>query len=514
MTINEEYTMTGTKKSAGKIFSIVVTVALIFLMAAAIIPGVKGASAVNLGSAGNFAILAKSGITTTGTTKITGNIGVSPIAATSMTGFGLIMDASNQFSRSSLVTGGVYAANYAPPTPATMTAAVSAMEAAYTSAAGQAPDATELYAGNLGGKTLAPGVYKWSTGVLIPASTALTLDGQGNGGAVWIFQIAGDLTMNSASQVVLINGAKAENVYWQIAGGTGVTLGSGAHAEGNILAQKAITMNSGASLNGRALAQTAVTLIANTITAPTSTTAPTAAPTTAAQTTTALPGQTTTTSPGQTTTTSPGQTVTPTTARTGPISTTIKLDVGGGSGVYRVEVTGPENTGLIVTGTVTSPPGQGIGQPSGTVYQYIDLAPAQYTPIDRAVISFTVPVSWLNSNDISPQNVVLQRREGQSWLSLPTTLVKTEGGQVYFTAVSPGLGPFTITGQYTSAAGTVRTAAPASLSPTIVSTVAQPAQPTQLPTTKSPVPAWVPVTAVTGALLIMVVLSGRSGKNS
>jgi hypothetical protein len=147
------------------------------------------------------------------------------------------------------------------------------------------------------------------------------------------------------------------------------------------------------------------------------------------------------------------------------------------------------------------------------VYQYIDLAPAQYTPIDRAVISFTVPVSWLNSNDISPQNVVLQRREGQSWLSLPTTFVKTEGGQVYFTAVSPGLGPFAITGQYTSAAGTVRTAAPASQSPTIVSTVAQPAQPTPIPT-KSPVPAWVPVTAVIGALLVMAVLSGRSGKNS
>jgi hypothetical protein len=143
------------------------------------------------------------------------------------------------------------------------------MQTAYTDAAGRVhPDHTELYAGNLGGKTLAPGLYKWSTGVLIPTSTDLTLDAKGNAGAVWIFQVAGDLTMNSASHIVLINGAKAENVYWQIAGPTSVTIGTGAHVEGNILAQKAITMKSGASLYGRALAQTAVTLIGNTITTP------------------------------------------------------------------------------------------------------------------------------------------------------------------------------------------------------------------------------------------------------
>jgi len=209
---------------------------------------------VDLGLAGNYAILSKSGISTTGTTMVTGNMGVSPIAATAITGFTLSMDPSNQFSTSPLVVGRVYAADYASPTPATLTTSVSNMETAYTDAAGRAPDATELYAGNLGGKTLAPGVYKWSTGVLIPTSTTLTLDAQGNSNAVWIFEVSQDLTMDTASQVVLANSAKPENIYWQIGGGTGVTIEAGAHAKGNILALKAITMKDGATLDGRALA--------------------------------------------------------------------------------------------------------------------------------------------------------------------------------------------------------------------------------------------------------------------
>jgi PKD repeat protein len=226
---------------------------------------------VDLGLAGNYAILSKSGISTTGSTSVTGNMGVSPITATGITGFALSMDPSNQYSTSSLVVGRVYAADYEPPTPATLTTSISNMETAYVDAAGRAPDATELYAGNLGGKTLAPGVYKWSTGVLIPTSTTLTLDAQGNENAVWIFEVAQDLTMDSGSQIVLANGAKPENIYWQIGGGTGVTIEAGAHAKGNILALKAITMKDGATLDGRALAQTAVSLIGNTVTIPTST---------------------------------------------------------------------------------------------------------------------------------------------------------------------------------------------------------------------------------------------------
>jgi PGF-pre-PGF domain-containing protein len=513
MTI-KEYTMIGTKRSTGKIFSIVFTVALICLMAVAIIPSVNAASAVDLGSAGNYAILTKTGITTTGTTKITGNIGVSPIAATAMTGFGLSMDASNQFSRSSLVTGNVYAANYAPPTPATMTTAVSAMEAAYTSAAGQAPDATELYAGNLGGRILAPGVYKWSTGVLIPSATDLTLDAKGNSGAVWVFQVAGDLTMDPASRVVLANGAQAQNVYWQIGGGTGAIIGSGAHAEGNILAAKAITMNSGASLNGRALAQTAVTLIANTITATPSATS------TPAQAQTAVPTSVQTVVPTLTQTVAPTPVPKyepiPTSAPT-DLKTTVPVNVGGISDVTKVDVTGTGNKDMIVTGISAYDPGKNVVTPPGTVYRYFDLVPARYNTVDGVVISFSVRKQWLDDNKISPQSIVLYHLDGgTTWTALPTKLVKNGDAKADYNATSPGFSRFAITAQnYPVTATTVQTAAP------IVSTVAQTpiatqttAQPTPLPTTKSPVPVWVPVSAVICTLLIMAVFSGRKGKNS
>jgi hypothetical protein len=220
-------------------------------------------SPVDLGSAGDFAILTKSGISTTGVTHITGDIGVSPIAATAITGFGLVMDASNQFSKSSLVTGNVYAASYASPTPAKMTAAVSDMEAAYTDAAGRTlPDHTELGGGNIGGMTLFPGLYKWSSGVTIP--TDVTLSGGSDG--VWIFQIDGTLVVSSATHVHLIGGAKARNVFWQVTGQ--VTLGTTSKFVGNILCATKIAFNSGATLDGRALAQTEVTLIANTISTP------------------------------------------------------------------------------------------------------------------------------------------------------------------------------------------------------------------------------------------------------
>jgi hypothetical protein len=140
------------------------------------------------------------------------------------------------------------------------------METAYTNAAGRAPTTgfTELFAGNLSGKTLVPGCYKWSTGVLI--NSDVTLNGGPND--VWIFQIAGDLTQASATHVILTGGALPKNIFWQVAGGTGVALGTTAHFEGIILAQKAITLNTGASINGRLLAQSAVTLDSNTVSQP------------------------------------------------------------------------------------------------------------------------------------------------------------------------------------------------------------------------------------------------------
>ena len=222
-----------------------------------------GQSPVNLGTAGNYVMLAKSGISTVPPSAVTGNLGVSPIGGTAITGFSLILDGSGQFSTSSQVTGKVYAADYASPTPVTLTTAVGDMQTAYTDAAGLTlPDYTELGSGNIGGMTLAAGLYKWSTSVTIP--TDVTLSGGSND--VWIFQIAGDLTIAGATSVLLSGGAQARNIFWQVAGGVGVDLGTTSQFEGTILAQAAINLETGASINGRLLAQTAVTLDANTVT--------------------------------------------------------------------------------------------------------------------------------------------------------------------------------------------------------------------------------------------------------
>ncbi len=219
---------------------------------------------VYLGSAGGFTILAKSGISTTGTTSILGDIGVSPIDSTAITGFGLIVDSSNRFATSPLVAGKVYAADYALPTPTTMTTAISDMQTAYTDAAGRTnPTVTELGAGNIDGMTLAPGLYKWSTSVSIPKG--VTLSGNANDvNDVWIFQIAQDLTVGNGAVITLTGGAQAENVFWQVAGKT--TLGTTSDFKGIILDKTAIVLNTGATLNGRAFAQTAVTLNSNTVT--------------------------------------------------------------------------------------------------------------------------------------------------------------------------------------------------------------------------------------------------------
>ncbi|HWR12508.1 MAG TPA: ice-binding family protein [Rectinemataceae bacterium] len=223
----------------------------------------SGPSPVNLGTAGNFVILAKTGVSTTGTTAVTGDIGVSPAAASYITGFDLIMDASNVFSTSSYVTGNIYAADYTPPTPSNMTTAIGDMEIAYTDAAGRTlPDATELHAGDLSGQTIVPGLYVWGTGVLINNSVTL------NGGAndVWIFQIAQDLTVGNGAIVTLSGGAQPKNIFWQVAGQT--TLGTTSDFKGIVLCKTLVEVNTGAMVNGRLLAQTAVTLDANAVTEP------------------------------------------------------------------------------------------------------------------------------------------------------------------------------------------------------------------------------------------------------
>jgi hypothetical protein len=224
-----------------------------------------GPDPVNLRTTGDFVILTKTGISTTGDTSITGDIGVSPAPRTYITGFSDTFDSSNTYSTSIYVkgVGKIYAADMTPPTPAKMTTAISDMETAYTAAAGVAPDHTELYAGDISGKTLAPGTYKWGTNVWIYEDVTL----KGNANDVWIFQISGDLILANG-QKVLLDGAMAKNVFWQVAGGAGVSLGTTSVFEGVALAHKAIIVKTGAEVNGRLLGQTAVTLDNNKVTQP------------------------------------------------------------------------------------------------------------------------------------------------------------------------------------------------------------------------------------------------------
>ena len=230
------------------------TAALVLLSTACGPPEPGNSTAPDLGSAAGFAILAKAGISTVPTSAVTGDIGVSPAAATFITGFSLSEDGSNEFATSAQVTGKIYAADYTPPTPSNMTTAIGEMELAFTDAAGRAPDDTELGAGDIGGMTLEPGVYKWGTGLLIPGDVTLN----GSATAVWIFQIGQDLTISSAAKILLSGGAMAKNVFWQVAGR--VEIGTTAHVEGIVLSQTAITLRTGASINGRLLAQTAVNI--------------------------------------------------------------------------------------------------------------------------------------------------------------------------------------------------------------------------------------------------------------
>ncbi len=220
-----------------------------------------GPAPVSLGAAGSYAVLAKTAVSTVPASVITGNVGISPAAATFITGFSLTH--ATGYATSPQVTGRVYAADMASPTPANLTTAVSNMETAFTDAAGRpGPNFVELYVGNLGGKVLTPGLYKWSGTVTAPTSFSIA----GGPNDIWIFQIAGDLSLSSNVNVTLSGGAQARNIFWQVSGA--VSIGTNAHFEGIILAKTAIHLLNGASLNGRALAQTAVTLDMNTVTAP------------------------------------------------------------------------------------------------------------------------------------------------------------------------------------------------------------------------------------------------------
>ena len=237
----------------------IIPIAIISMLAA----GTTGAAAagpqtpVDLGSAANFTVLSKSGITDVCKTSIGGNVGTSPI-----TGAAIGLTCGE-------VDGIIYTVDAAGPLPCSvtdptrLTAAVGDMETAYNDAAGRTlPDAVNLGAGEIGGLTLAPGLYNWSSNVGI--SNDLTLAGGPDD--VWILQIAGTLEEASAKNVILTGGAQAKNVFWATAGA--VSIGTQAHFEGTILSKTMVAMKTKASINGRLLAQTAVTLQMNTLVPP------------------------------------------------------------------------------------------------------------------------------------------------------------------------------------------------------------------------------------------------------
>ena len=212
---------------------------------------------VDLGLAGNFTILSKSGITDVYRSSITGDVGASPISGTAI------------LLRCNEVTGTIYTVTAAGPlpcriiNPSRLTTSVLNMQTAYTDAAGRSnPNYLNLGAGNIGGKTLKKGLYKWSTGVIIPTNVTIS----GSATDIWIFQVAGTLKMSSGVKIILSGGALARNIFWQSSGA--VTLGSTSHFEGTILGMTAINLLTGASINGRLLAQTAVTLQMNSVNSP------------------------------------------------------------------------------------------------------------------------------------------------------------------------------------------------------------------------------------------------------
>ncbi|MFT5886260.1 MAG: hypothetical protein ACI9IP_002724, partial [Arcticibacterium sp.] len=217
----------------------------------------KRKKGINLGTAGNFAILTKSGITDVYKSTIKGNVGTSPI-----TGAALLLKCDE-------VEGTIYTVDAAGPLSCRvadaprLTKAVGDMQTAYTDAAGRSdPDELNLGAGIIGGDTLLPGLYKWTSTLVINKDITL----HGDSDDIFIFQVSGTFNMSSAVKMLLTGGAQAKNVFWQTAGA--VTLGTTSHFEGNLLGQTSIAVQTGATVNGRLLAQTAVTLQMNSVTAP------------------------------------------------------------------------------------------------------------------------------------------------------------------------------------------------------------------------------------------------------
>jgi hypothetical protein len=230
---------------------------ILSLLLAALVPAATGTATVNLGGAGDYAILAKTGISTVPDSTIIGDIAVSPIAATAMTGFSLALDGEGMHASSSQVQGKAYAADNVVPTPGVLTAAVVDMQAAYVDAGGRTT--TDLArinfkGGLIGGETLTPGVYDFKTAITIATDIFLV----GGPNDVFIIKTTGVLTLATNTKVLLSGGVQAKNVFWWVAGNTAI--GAGALMKGVILCATDVLFATGSSLTGRILAQTAVAL--------------------------------------------------------------------------------------------------------------------------------------------------------------------------------------------------------------------------------------------------------------
>ncbi len=190
-------------------------------------------TAPSLGQAGSFAVLGGSAVTNTGATVIVGDLGIWPNTASSITGF-----------PPGTVNGTTHAGD------AVAMQAQSDLTTAYNNLAGQACN-RDLTGTDLGGLTLTPGVYCFTSTAQLTG--ILTLDAQGNPNAVFIFKIGATLTTASASSVRVISGGSNCNVFWQV--GSSATLGTGTAFVGNILALDSITATTGSSVSGRVLAR-------------------------------------------------------------------------------------------------------------------------------------------------------------------------------------------------------------------------------------------------------------------
>jgi hypothetical protein len=246
--------------------------------------GASGTDCVDLQSAANYVILDEATVTFTPiatistTATITGDVAVSPAAASFMTGFALALDPASCFSTSTQVVGKLYAADYSsangcaatPDTATILTTAVGDKNTAYTAALGKAPSGGGLVTACPGTGTfdggvvppLAPGVYTCGVNVSIP--TNFTLEGTATD--VWVFQITGSLAQAGATSVLLTGGALPQNVFWIVSGG--VSIGANAHMEGVVMSATDISLLAGASVKGRLLARTGVLMDSNTVVQP------------------------------------------------------------------------------------------------------------------------------------------------------------------------------------------------------------------------------------------------------